>query len=55
MPDDRPVSRCAVKGCAYVGYWPRDGRCPMHDNAECDPPVMGSRHLRDALEDDLYD
>jgi len=32
---DRPVNRCAVKGCPVLGYW-RDGeRCPMHrDDAD---------------------
>jgi len=40
MPEDRPVNRCAVKGCAYVGYWPRDGFCPSHRDEH--PPRLPS-------------
>lgn len=38
---DRPVNRCAVKGCPVLGYW-RDGeRCPMHrDQTPPRPPTL---------------
>lgn len=26
----RPVSRCAIRGCPVIGYWPEGGYCPMH-------------------------
>lgn len=40
MRDDRPVSRCAVKGCPVIGHWPPGGRCPMHRDEE--PPRLAS-------------
>lgn len=27
---DRPISRCAVKGCPFIGHWPEGERCPQH-------------------------
>lgn len=27
---DRPVNRCAYRGCPCVGHWPPGESCPMH-------------------------
>ena len=27
---DRPVSKCAIRGCPMIGFWAEGERCPMH-------------------------
>ncbi len=38
MTDDRPVNRCAFRGCPAIGHWPEGQRCPMHRSDEYAPP-----------------
>lgn len=48
---DRPVNRCAFRGCAYVGHWAEGERCPQHRHSDYDPPVPGG-HFPDWEDDE---
>ena len=44
-PNRGPVSKCAVKGCPFVGYWPEGQCCPHHrlphtDKPDARPPTL---------------
>ena len=45
-PNRGPVSKCAVKGCPFVGYWPEGGTCrehsvnPLTDRPDARPPTL---------------
>ena len=36
LRDERPIHRCAIPGCVFIGRWDKGGRCPMHRDTE--PP-----------------
>ena len=36
LRDERPIHRCAIPGCVFIGRWDEGEACPMHRDTE--PP-----------------